>query len=274
MNWWCSATNTPWSWEWRAYPGVWLIVILLGVLYFRSRSRALTTHPRLVWGGGRVATFLLGLLLVWASLDWPIGTLGGGYLASMHSVQWLMLSQIAPPFLILGVPPDAWRLLGATPRWKGVLHRAAGGIFGLVVFNVVLLVTHVPGVTDLLMASQLGSFTIDAAWFLSGLALWWPVLAPPGIARINEPLKIGYLFAATIVPTVPAAMLTFSALPVYQLYELAPRVGSIQAHSDQQMAGLLMKAVADPIMWVSMAIIFFRWSAMEKRTDDIEAAAR
>ena len=47
-------------------------------------------------------TFLFGLLLVWAALDWPIGTLGGGYLASMHSVQWLMLSQVAPPFLILG----------------------------------------------------------------------------------------------------------------------------------------------------------------------------
>ena len=274
MNWWCSATNTPWSWEWRAYPGVWLMVILLGVFYFRSRVRALTADPRIVWGRGRVLTFLLGLLLVWGALDWPIGTLGGGYLASMHSVQWLMLSQVAPPFLILGVPPSAWHLLGATPRWKGVLHRAAGGIFGLVVFNAVLLVTHVPAVTDALMASQLGSFAIDAAWFLSGLALWWPVLAPPGIARINEPLKIGYLFAATIVPTVPAAMLTFSELPVYKLYELAPRVGSIQAHSDQQMAGLLMKAVADPIMWVSMAILFFRWSAQERRADDVEAAAR
>jgi putative membrane protein len=274
VNWWCSATNTPWSWEWRPYPGVWLVVFLLGLLYFRSRARAVAADPAMHWDIGRVATGLLGLLLVWAALDWPIGTLGGGYLASMHSLQWLLLSQVAPPFLLLGVPPDAWRRLGATGRWKGILHRAAGGIFGLVAFNVVLLLTHVPAVTDTLMASQLGSFAIDAAWFLSGLALWWPVLAPPGIARLNEPLKIGYLFAATIVPTVPAAMLTFSERPLYQLYELAPRVGSIQAHNDQQMAGLLMKAVADPIMWVSMAILFFRWSAMEKRADDIEAAAR
>ena len=274
MNWWCSATNTPWSWEWRAYPGVWLVVAAIALLYFRGRKRARTADATLEWGSGRVATFLLGLLLVWAALDWPIGTLGGGYLASMHSVQWLLLSQVAPPFLILGVPPEAWRRLGASPQWKGLLHRAAGGIFGLVAFNAVLLVTHVPAVTDALMASQLGSFTIDASWFLSGLALWWPVLAPPGIARINEPLKIGYLFAATIVPTVPAAMLTFSELPAYKLYELAPRVGNIQAHSDQQMAGLLMKAVADPIMWVSMAILFFRWSAMERRVDQAEAAAR
>ena len=156
MNWWCSATNTPWSWEWRAYPGVWLIVLLLGLLYFSGRKRALAAEPRTDWGRRRVLTFLLGLFLVWGALDWPIGTLGGGYLASMHSVQWLLLSQVAPPFLILGVPPDAWRLLGAAPKWKAVLHRAAGGIFGLVVFNGVLLVTHVPAVTDLLMASQLG----------------------------------------------------------------------------------------------------------------------
>ena len=274
MNWWCSATNTPWSWEWRPYPGVWLVVFLLGFLYFRRRAHAVAADPALQWNSGRVATYLLGLLLVWAALDWPIGTLGGGYLASMHSLQWLLLSQVAPPFLILGVPPDAWRRLATRAPWDAILHRAAGGIFGLVVFNAVLLLTHVPVVTDALMASQLGSFSIDAAWFLSGLALWWPVLAPPGIARINEPLKIGYLFAATIVPTVPAAMLTFSELPIYKLYELAPRVGSIQAHSDQQLAGLLMKAVADPIMWVSMAVIFFRWSAMEKRADDAEAAAR
>ncbi len=272
MNWWCSATNTPWSWEWRAYPGVWLVVALIAMVYFRGRKWARSASPDMTWGTGRVLTFLLGLLLVWAALDWPIGTLGGGYLASMHSVQWLLLSQVAPPFLILGVPPEAWRWLATFPRWGRVLHRAAGGIFGLVTFNTILLVTHVPTVTDALMASQLGSFAIDTAWFLSGLALWWPVLSPAGIARLNEPLRIGYLFAATIVPTIPAAMLTFSAVPLYQLYELAPRVGSIQAHSDQQLAGLLMKAIADPIMWVSMAILFFRWSAMERRADETEAA--
>ena len=274
MNWWCSATNTPWSWEWRPYPGVWLVVAALAFLYFRSRRNALRIDPTINWGTGRIATFLLGLLLVWASLDWPIGTLGGGYLASMHSVQWLLLSQVAPPFLLLGVPPAAWHILARSPSWRAVLHRAAGGIFGLLVFNGVLLVTHVPAVTDALMASQLGSFTIDAAWFLSGLALWWPVVSPPGLARLNEPTRIGYLFAATIVPTVPAAFLTFAEQPAYQLYELAPRVGAIQAHSDQQMAGLLMKAIADPIMWVSMAVIFFRWSASERRADEAEASSR
>ncbi len=90
MNWWCSATNTPWSWEWRAYPGVWLVVGLIALLYFAAGS-ARCTADRDARVGHRAGslTFLFGLLLVWAALDWPIGTLGGGYLASMHSVQWL-----------------------------------------------------------------------------------------------------------------------------------------------------------------------------------------
>ncbi len=274
MTWWCSATNTPWSWAWRAYPGVWLMVGLLAVLYFRSRARAMREDPTLAWGRGRVATFLLGFVLVWMSLDWPIGTLGGGYLASVHTVQWLLLSQIAPPFLLLGVPPGAWRRLGASGRWKDLLHWAASAITGLVAFNVVLLLTHIPTITDALMASQVGAFVIDLAWFLSGLALWWPVVAPPGISRITEPVKIGYIFVATIVPTAPAAFLTFSEHPVYKLYELAPRVGTIQSRSDQQLAGLLMKAIADPIMWVAMIVLFFRWSALEKREEASERAGR
>lgn len=277
MTWWCAATNQPWSWEWRAYPGVWLVILLLAVVYFRSRSRALRANPAPGggWGAGRITSFLAGLFLVWLALDWPIGALGGGYLASLHSVQWLLLAQISTPFLVLGVPPWAWeRLAARSPRWEGVLRRFASPLLGLVLFNVILLVTHVPTVADLLMASQLGAFTIDVAWFASGLALWWPVLAPPSLARMSEPAKLAYLFAATIIPTVPAAFLTFAEHPAYRLYELAPRVHGITAAADQQTAGLIMKGVADPVMWLAMALVFFRWSALERRADAREAAAR
>ncbi len=274
MQWWCSATGLPWSWTWRPYPGVWLLVALLVVAYVRARGRALRADRDLPWGARRVAAFALGTLLVWAALDWPIGTLGAGYLASLHTVQWLLLAQVAPPFLLMGVPPGAWQRAAGAPRWAPLLRRAASPLLGLLVFNGVLLATHVPAVTDALMVSQLGSFAIDALWFLSGLALWWPVLAPPGTGRLSDPARIGYLFGATIVPTAPAAFLTFADFPVYRLYELAPRVGGIASRLDQQWAGLLMKAIADPIMWLAMAIIFFRWSAAERRREEEAAAER
>jgi cytochrome c oxidase assembly factor CtaG len=271
VTWWCAATDTPWSWAWRAYPGVWLVMALLAAGYLLWRRRALAAG-RGEWSARHVAFFAAGWLLVWAALDWPIGALGGGYLASMHTVQWLLLSQIAPPFLLLGVPAAGWP---ADPSrgWGAVLRGLAGPLPGLLLFNGVLLVTHVPTLTDALMASQAGSFLIDAAWFLSGLALWWPVVAPAPYGRISEPARMGYLFAATILPTAPAAFLTFAEYPVYRLYELAPRVGEIAARSDQQLAGLLMKAIADPIMWLSMGILFFRWSAREREADAAEMVA-
>ena len=74
-------------------------------------------------------------------------------------------------------------------------------------------------------------------------------------------------------PTAPAAFLTFAEYPAYRLYELAPRVGEIAARSDQQLAGLLMKAIADPIMWLGMGILFFRWSARERAEDAAEMVA-
>ena len=265
MTWWCAATDAPWSWAWRAYPGVWLVMALLAVGYVLWRRRSLAAG-RGEWPTQRIGFFALGWLLVWAALDWPIGALGGGYLASMHTVQWLLLAQIAPPFLLLGVPAAGWPADPTTGR-GALLLGLAGPLPGLLIFNSVLLVTHVPTLTDALMATQVGSFLIDAAWFVSGLALWWPVVAPAPYARLREPAKMGYLFAATILPTAPAAFLTFAEYPVYRLYELAPRVGEIAARTDQQFAGLLMKAIADPIMWLSMGILFFRWSARERAED-------
>jgi len=101
------------------------------------------------------------------------------------------------------------------------------------------------------------------------------VLAPnPSISRVSYPWKIGYLFLCTLVPIVPAAFLTYADYPLYALYELAPRVNDIAAITDQQAAGLIMKAVADPIIWLAMAIVFFRWQRVEEAADRAEREAR
>jgi hypothetical protein len=41
----------------------------------------------------------------------------------------------------------------------------------------------------------------------------------------------------------------------------------VSASGDQQMAGLIMKACSDPILWIAMAIVFFRWQRVEARAD-------
>jgi cytochrome c oxidase assembly factor CtaG len=243
MQWWCAATSEPWSWTWRAYPGVWLFIALLVVVGVRARARAAA------WAGGVVAT--------WLALDWPLGTLGGGYLLAAHTAQYVVLSFFAAPLLLVGLA----RAEGAArlPRVHPLLC--------LLLYNGLLGATHVPAVSDAMMRSQGGAALVDLAWLLGGIALWWPVLHPDPAQRLRPPLSMGYLFASTLLPTLPAALLIFSDYPCYGVYELAPRAFGMSAHQDQQLAGLIMKVIGDPIVWLSTAVIFFRWQAANARDD-------
>jgi putative membrane protein len=258
MQFWCSATGQAWTWSWRAYPGAWLFVALLALGYARLRR----THDG-EWPASRVFLFVLGLLGVWAAIDWPIGALGSGYLLSVHEIQYLLLGLIAPALLLLGIPPQVTRGVDASSRGGRVLRVLAGPLTGIAAYHLALVLTHVPFISDALMPSQLGSLAIDLTWFGAGLWFWWVVVAPEGINRVRAPFRIAYLFGSTVFPTVPAAFLTFASYPLYRLYELAPPVSGIAAHPDQQTAGIIMKLGADPVIWLAMGIVFFRWSSAE-----------
>jgi putative membrane protein len=262
MTWWCAATGLPWSWAWRAYPGVWVFVALLVGLFWRFARPPKGDPAR------RFATsmFLIGAVLIWAALDWPIGTLGGGYLASIHSVQFVLLALVAPPFVLLGLRPALTaRLTNPAGGWP---RRLAHPLAGFAIYNVILLTTHVPAIVDSLMATQWGSFMVDMAWIGGGMALWWPVIAPQSLIRISPPLQMGYLFAQTVPATLPAAFLTFADYPMYRLYEFAPRVHPmLTPANDHQTAGLVMKVIGDPVIWIGLTVVFFRWANAERRKD-------
>lgn len=253
LQWWCSAQTAAWSWSWRPYPGVWLFVLSLAAVYVLLLARG--SGP----SGQRGGWVIAGLLTLWLALDWPIGALGGGYLASVHMLQYLLIALLAPALLLLGVPDSAWDRLGSS-RALPVLRLLTHPLVTLAVFQVVLVWTHLPAVVDNLMATQSGSFLIDVLWLTAGLLFWWPVIAPvPDRTRFGPPLKMGYLFLATVLNTLPYAFLTFGETPYYGVFELAPPVGRISAHQDQQVAGLLMKVGGGVILWTAITVLWFRW---------------
>jgi putative membrane protein len=83
------------------------------------------------------------------------------------------------------------------------------------------------------------------------------------LPRLSYPKRMLFLFAQSIVPTVPASFLTFGQRPLYHVYETFPRVFGISALTDQLVAGLIMKIVGGLILWVIIAVLFFRWYAEE-----------
>lgn len=263
MTWWCSARGTAWDWTWQAYPGVWLFIGLLAVSYVALARRAEVAGGPV--DGQRRAAFFGGLLVLWLALDWPIGALGAGYLASVHMAQFLMIALLAPALMLLGLPRAVYGSLGERHRAVAVLRVLTHPLVALAVFGVVVYWTHLPGVVDTLMVTQAGSFALDLVWLLGGFVFWWPVVAPvPERPGFPSGLKMGYLFLATVVNTLPYAFLTFGDLPFYGLYELAPPVSGITTRQDQQIAGLLMKMGGGVILWTAITILFFRWFQREE----------
>lgn len=261
MQWWCSATGEPWTWSPQAYPGVWIFVALAAWVSWRVlRATEAAAAPR--------AAAIAGLALLWITLDWPVGPLGTGYLASVHALQFISLAMVVPPLLLRALPPtrvDA--ALAARPTLAGVLATLTQPLVAAVLFTLVMVVTHVPRVVDAVMRFQLGAFLLDVAWLASGLLFWWPVVVRrPELPGFNPILRILYVFLGTQAHLFIAMWLLLADFPVYATYELAPRVTSLSALQDQQLAGGFMIGVAEPIVFAAIAMIFFRWAREQEQT--------
>lgn len=272
MQWWCSAQGIPWTWTWRPYLGVWLLVLLTAAMYWRLYRRP---GRELAGRKLRIAAACGGILLLWAALDWPLGTLAAGYLESVHMLQFLLLVMAASPLLLAGVPAAAWDRLAQRRKTLAVLRPITHPLVAAVVFNLIILVTHLPKSVDALMYSQLGSFGLDLAWLAGGLIFWWPLLAPvPARPRFVPPLQIGYLFVSTISHTGVAMWLLLAEFPVYRLYELAPPLHWLRPVDDQQLAGGLMLLIGGPVILAAILTIFMRWYRAEEAESAAAVAAR
>jgi len=265
MQWWCVAQTAPWSWTWRAYPGVWLFMLgMIAVGVMLQRRFGVDDSP--MFSGSALAG-VAGVLALWAALDWPIGALGSGYLASVHMVQFLLICMVASPLLLLALPEGFF-------HW---LERAAGGalrtithpLFTMGQFAALVGLTHWPPVVDGLMVTQRGNFLLDSVWLGTGLLFWWPVAAAaPHRQWFGYPAKMGYLIIASIVNTGVFAYLVFSGLPLYSVFELAPPIDVLPTRVDQRLAGLMMKTGGALVLWTWITALFFRWHANETAHDE------
>ncbi len=282
MRFWCSALQEPWTWAWRAYPGVWAASAAIAVPYVWARRRISQSHAlspdsataalqrRQAWFFGA------GVLAFWVASDWPLGVLGAGYLASAHMAQFMLYTLVAAPLLVLGTPEPMARRILAKLRLYRFMTRLTQPVFAGLAFNACLVATHSPWAVDTLRANQAGSFVMDVVWLISGVVVWLPICSPLVEHRLQHyPGKMVYLFLALgVVPAVPAGFLTFAGFPLYATYELAPRFYGLDAATDQQMAGLIMKLGGIPIVWGAIVAMMLRWADEARRASPAPANRR
>jgi len=266
VAWWCSGTpGQVWTWRYTPFLGVWIVVSVLIGSYLGAHRRAdRPVDPRLL------RRWIAGVAAIAVVSEWPIGALGAGYLATLGIVRYIGFTFVVAPLLISAVPTwllDRWLPHGSR-RWAVVRFLTRWPV-ALLLFNAVLIGTHLPGTIDTLKVTQLGSFAVDVAHLGAALAWWFPAMRrEPDRGAIREPVRAFYLFASSMLMFVPATFLAFSPLPLYGLYELAPPLWlGFDPVRDQQLAGVLMNTFGGFVLWTVIAIGFMRWAKAEERAD-------
>ena len=256
----------PWRWEWSVLAGCGLIALLVLL--------ALTAWRRRLGGGdgpferGRYACLLAGLGIVVLSLDGPLHDLSDLYFFSTHMIQHLLLAQIFPPLLILGLPPWLRRRLLAPPLVRRVWGFVAGVPMGFALYTIVFSIWHVPVLYNLMMRAHNFHIVMHLMVMATSCMLWWPVLGDDAIERPLAPgAKMLYLFLLGTPMMIVAAMITFAAQPLYEWYALAPRLWGFSALEDQRLGGLIMWIPGGLFWWGVMSLVFLRWASREARDE-------
>jgi cytochrome c oxidase assembly factor CtaG len=265
VAWWCSGTGQVWTWRYTPFIGVWVVAATMIGGYVWSHRRAGRPLDR-----RRFRLWVLGVVALFAVSEWPIGQIGVGYLATVGIARYVVYTFVAAPLLLAGLP--TWLV----ERWlpEGSRRQRAVAVvthwpIALLIFNAVLFGTHLPVVIDSLKTTQLGSFSIDVLHLGAALIWWWPAMRPSHERNtIQEPIRAFYLFASSVLMFVPAAFLTFSPLPLYGLYELAPPLWlGFDPVADQQAAGIVMNVIGGFVLWGIIAALFFRWAKEREEAD-------
>ncbi len=258
-------------WRFEANPEVYLLVVFLIAAYVYALR---VIGPRAVGDGQAVFTrsnvwcFAGAMVLLVAASTWPIHQIAEDYLYSAHMLQHMMLSYFMPPLVLLATPTWLMRLLVGTGRTWRVVTFMTKPVVAAVVFNVAVMVTHIPPVVNASVQSPPLHYALHLLLVLTAVLMWMPVVGPFRELRISDAAKPIYLFLQSVVPTVPAGWLTFAEGVVYKHYKQPVRVWGISPTDDQQIAGAIMKIGGSFFLWALVVFYFFKRFAPTWKEDN------
>lgn len=254
-----AAEVNPLAFQW--HPEVWLLVAFLtGAYIYMVR----VIGPSAVRPGEAVVdtrhkvSFAAAMIILWVASDWPLHDISEDYLYSAHMVQHMMLSYFMPPLALLATPTWLARVLlgegGLYRTVKWFSHPVVAGVL----FNAMVMVIHIPALVNASLENGALHYTLHVMVVVSSLLMWMPVCGPIPEFRMGPAGSMIYLFLQSVVPTVPAAWLTFAEGPVYTGYDTPVRLWGISVIDDQQMAGAVMKAAGGLFIWGIVIYLFFK----------------
>lgn len=226
-------------------------------------------------GGWQIVSFFSGLLVTFLALNGPIHDLSDYYLFSVHMVQHLMLTQLMPPLLLMGLPAFAVRPLVRNAAVLAIARWLTRPAIAFALYTLSFTGWHLQPAYDLMMRNHNVHIVTHLQFMVTAVIMWWPILSPlREVPRMSYGGQMLYLFLIGIPMMVVAALITLADVVLYPWYAGSPRVWGLTPLDDQKLGGITMWVPGGLFYWVVMSFVFFAWVRRERRADLAEAALR
>ncbi len=251
---------------WSLEPTVLVGVLALALLYAKAWRRARATDERHPPGVGRLLLFGGGLAAILAALVSPIDGLGD-QLMLMHMLQHILILDIAPILLILGLTKVLLR--PATRRLQIVEQKAgflAHPVFAVAAYVGFMWLWHVPAMYDLALRHSAVHALEHVCFAVAGALYWWHVLSPiRGRMRLGGMGPILYMSSTKLLVGALGIVLAFAPTAIYPFYAHHPHYWGLSPREDQNMAGLLMALEQSIVMGIALVVLFIQMLSESER---------
>jgi cytochrome c oxidase assembly factor CtaG len=251
--------------EWSLDPLVLVVVFSLAVLYLRGFALA-RASPHHAPGSARAALFAGGLGAILIALVSPVDVLGD-QLMVIHMLQHMLLLDIAPIFLILGLSKVLLR--PATRRLQVFEERAgylAHPVFALMAYVGLMWLWHIPAMYDAALHHSALHALEHICFALAGGLYWWHLLSPiRSRMRLAGMGPVTYMVTTKLLVGVLGILLAFAPTAIYSFYAPHPHYWGLSPRVDQNMAGLLMALEQSIVMGIALVWLFVRMLGESER---------
>jgi cytochrome c oxidase assembly factor CtaG len=256
-----SSLLSAWSW----YPSVILGIVLVTAGYF-IRMRQLSGWKGNLLKGfhGRVYWFLAGMLVIFLALLSPLDEIGDEYLFSAHMIQHLLLTLVAPPLLLLGLPAGFFKPVLQNRNLLKAARFLTAPVAAYALFNFDFLIWHLPELYQATLENESLHIFEHLTFIIFGVLNWWPVLGSEAeLPRLPSPAQVLYLFLEAVPASVLGGILVFSPQVLYATYARAPQIFGLTALEDQQISGFIMWMPGGMFYMAVLTYVFFSWLRKE-----------
>jgi putative membrane protein len=244
--------ETSWTFDWTALVSVVILVTLYAAGWRRARREE--RHPPSLW---RLLLFTAGIVTILVALVSPLDSLGDQMMV-MHMVQHMLLLDIAPILLILGLTKVLLRPV--TRRLQTVEQRAgflAHPAFAVIFYAAVLWLWHLPALYDKAQGDGFIHACEHMTFFLAGSLYWWHVLSPIRNRRRLAGLgPVAYMAGGKLLVGLLGIALAFAPRVIYPFYAHQPAFWGLTPLEDQMMAGLVMALEQSIVMGIALVVLF------------------